>query len=70
MWSIYIAFLDTWRHPSKILARAEFELFDIRISDQIQIQIVKMAVGRHLKFYSNIVSSHPAKVPYSLARKG
>jgi hypothetical protein len=32
----------------------EFE-FEVRISDQIQT--VKMAVGRNLKFYSNIANS-------------
>jgi hypothetical protein len=36
----------------------EFE-FEVRIS--AQIQTVKMAVGRHLKFYSNIVSFSFAK---------
>jgi hypothetical protein len=37
----------------------EFE-FEVRISDQIQT--VKMAVGRHLKFYLNIVSFRSAKI--------
>jgi hypothetical protein len=38
----------------------EFE-FEVRISDQIQT--VKMAVGRHLKFYSNIASFRVTKIP-------
>jgi hypothetical protein len=38
----------------------EFE-FEVRISDQIQT--VKTAVGRHLKFYSNIVSFRSEKIP-------
>ena len=37
----------------------EFE-YEVRISDQIQT--VKMAVGRHLKFYSNIANSHWQKI--------
>ena len=36
----------------------EFE-FEVRISDQIQT--VKMAVGRHLNFYSNITNSEFAR---------
>jgi hypothetical protein len=40
----------------------EFE-FEVRISDQIQT--VKMAVGRHLKFYSNIVSFRVTKIPHT-----
>jgi len=40
----------------------EFE-FEIRISDQIQT--VKMAVGRHLKFYSNITNSLWEIIPYT-----
>ena len=40
----------------------EFE-FEIRISDQIQT--VKMAVGRHLKFYLNIVSFRSLKIPHT-----
>ena len=38
----------------------EFE-FEIRISDQIQT--VKMAVGRHLKFYLNITNLVVEKYP-------
>jgi hypothetical protein len=40
----------------------EFE-FEVRISDQIQT--VKMAVARNLKFYLNIVSFRLTKIPHT-----